>query len=336
MASEYKRAKNRAWKWFSLYIRARDCIKTTGSISRGKCVTCGKEFNFKDLQAGHFVQGRNNAVLFNELGVNAQCLTKESQLKMADGSYKNIDRIKVGDKLLAFNEKTFESEVAIVKNCKSFLAKDLYKVVLEDGRVFYCTGEHRVVANGAFREIRSMLHSVEAYDIMEDMKMFDKTKHTEYYIDRDGRIYSKGDYSRSEDKKNKIIEIKPNVNRKRGYLYARTKNRNWSIHRLVAKFFVENPLNKKYVNHKDGNKHNNNFKNLEWVTPKENMQHARKNGLMRYLRKNEGNIKYTNEQVKEVYNRVKSGMKYIEAGSIYNMPYSTVAHIIRGSRRKIV
>jgi len=73
MASEYKRAKNRAWKWFSLYIRARDCIKTTGSISRGKCVTCGKEFSFKDLQAGHFVQGRNNAVLFNEIGVNAQC-----------------------------------------------------------------------------------------------------------------------------------------------------------------------------------------------------------------------------------------------------------------------
>jgi len=73
MASEYKRAKNRAWKWFSLYIRARDCIKTTGSIQEGKCVTCGKTFKFKELQAGHFVQGRNNAVLFNELGVHSQC-----------------------------------------------------------------------------------------------------------------------------------------------------------------------------------------------------------------------------------------------------------------------
>lgn len=73
MASEYKRAKNRAWKWFSLYIRARDCIKTTGSISRGKCVTCGREFDFKDLQAGHFVQGRGNGVLFSEMGVHAQC-----------------------------------------------------------------------------------------------------------------------------------------------------------------------------------------------------------------------------------------------------------------------
>ncbi len=73
MASEYKRAKNRAWKWFSLYIRARDCIKTTGSIQYGKCITCGRTFRLKELQAGHFAQGRSCAVLFNELGVNAQC-----------------------------------------------------------------------------------------------------------------------------------------------------------------------------------------------------------------------------------------------------------------------
>ena len=49
--------------------------------------------------------------------------------------------------------------------------------------------------------------------------------------------------------------------------------RNQYIHRLVAQYWVENPLLKKEVNHKDGNKNNNHYLNLEWVTPSENSLH---------------------------------------------------------------
>lgn len=67
------KTKDEAWKEFSKYIRLRDCLETTKSFYEGRCITCGKLFNFKQLQAGHFVPGRTNAILFNEDCVHAQC-----------------------------------------------------------------------------------------------------------------------------------------------------------------------------------------------------------------------------------------------------------------------
>ena len=62
------------WELFSKYIRLRDCIKTTGTTKRGRCVTCSKIYPInKGFQAGHFIPGRADAILFDPDCVHGQC-----------------------------------------------------------------------------------------------------------------------------------------------------------------------------------------------------------------------------------------------------------------------
>ncbi len=67
------------------------------------------------------------------------------------------------------------------------------------------------------------------------------------------------------------------------YLYVTLCNEGYywkriADHRLVAFTFVDNPNNYNEVNHKDRNRQNNHYTNLEWVTHQYNMKHSFENG----------------------------------------------------------
>ena len=65
--------KKRLWKIFSIYIRMRDCLETTGTVDHGLCCTCKRDYPIGKLQAGHFIPGREDSILFDPACVHAQC-----------------------------------------------------------------------------------------------------------------------------------------------------------------------------------------------------------------------------------------------------------------------
>lgn len=81
-------------------------------------------------------------------------------------------------------------------------------------------------------------------------------------------------------KRNKIVKPRITIWGYSQYGLMKKHKRYWrTAHRLVAQAFIPKPKNKREVNHIDGNKLNNNVKNLEWTTRRENIKHAIRMGL---------------------------------------------------------
>jgi hypothetical protein len=118
--------------------------------------------------------------------------------------------------------------------------------------------------------------------------------------------------------------LKPNFQKKTGY-YSVTLHKVMSIHRLVATAFIPNPENKPFVNHKDGNKLNNNVDNLEWVTASENGIHAFKSGLLKIKKGESYKSKLTEKEVLEIR---ASNLKQKELSILYKVNIPTINLIV--------
>lgn len=155
-----------------------------------------------------------------------------------------------------------------------------------------------------------------------------------YMIDEKGNVFSRYKYKTS------IVcdewrPVKPVLDKGVGYMLVTLINdagrKNQFIHRLLATHFIDNPENKPQVNHIDGVKTNNDLANLEWVTAKENAQHAAKSGLCdaRTLAQSVGVL-----QIALDGTLVAKHVSLHEAGRATGIAWQNISKVVRGLRPK--
>jgi hypothetical protein len=141
-----------------------------------------------------------------------------------------------------------------------------------------------------------------------------KNTNNRYSINKNGLI--KAHYKNVIMKQNIMngyLSVQFNINKK-----IKTKR----VHRLLAEQFISNPNNYSEINHKDGNKLNNNLSNLEWCTHQYNMRHASKNGLHGIKIKQILRNKTIN-----IFNSMS------DASRRTNINISNISEVIRGNRK---
>ncbi len=128
-----------------------------------------------------------------------------------------------------------------------------------------------------------------------------------YSVTMDGKVFSENYQGWTGER----VELSQKTGAK-GYrsvtLRVDGKKTYFYVHRLVALSFLGKPDDNFQINHKNGKKQDNRVENLEWVTPAENMSHARNAGLIE-IPKGEQHYKatLTEQQVKEILELLQDG-----------------------------
>lgn len=161
-----------------------------------------------------------------------------------------------------------------------------------------------------------------------------------YQVSSLGRVRALGKYVNSHRGETKFKKFyKGRIKTKKidgcGYcftdLWINGKMKQFKIHRLVGEAFINHPDCFKQINHKDGNKLNNNVSNLEFVTAKENIHHAEINGLRYHPKGSECyNSKLTEAMVNDIRKsfRNKRGENKLYT-EIYGVSPATITNIIK-------
>lgn len=102
------------------------------------------------------------------------------------------------------------------------------------------------------------------------------------------------------------------------------------IQGLVAKTYLGDFSEKGLqVNHIDGDKQNNNLKNLEWVTPSENIKHSFKNGMSSQKGESNAYSKLTEKDVITIRELANSGRLQKDIAEEMSVSRPTICNIIK-------
>lgn len=107
------------------------------------------------------------------------------------------------------------------------------------------------------------------------------------------------------------------------------------MHRLVALEFLPNPLGLPQVNHKNGIKHDNQTSNLEWMSAKQNSQHAENSGLRSHAGEKNAARLLTDAKVLEIRQKFKPRV-YTRPmlATEYGVTVATIKKIVSGAAWK--
>lgn len=145
-----------------------------------------------------------------------------------------------------------------------------------------------------------------------------------YEISDDGEIYSLN-YHRTSLKK--ILKSRHD---KDGYLhlglYSGGVRKDYRVNRLVAQAFLPNLKNLSQVNHKNGDKTDNRVTNLEWCTPKYNINHSLPWRNQKGEKNN--NARLNNEQVIKIWH-LKGFKKQVDIAKDFSVSEDTISMIHR-------
>lgn len=113
-------------------------------------------------------------------------------------------------------------------------------------------------------------------------------------------------------------------------LYIGGKPKTIKVHRIVALAFIPNPAGLPEVNHIDGNKLNNRVSNLQWISRKENMQHAYDTGLCDIKGEANGRSKLSLSDVRDIKRQLATGRLQKDIAREFNVVIQTISKIKNG------
>lgn len=139
------------------------------------------------------------------------------------------------------------------------------------------------------------------------------------------------------DVKETILSSKISAGYRQVVLYRNAIRNMQLVHRLVCSAFHNNSQHLPQVNHKDGNKLNNNSDNLEWVTRSQNQLHAYSTGLQKHQF---GSARYcaklNEDKVTKIKQMLRNGARAKDIAKEYNVDPVTISNIKTGATWKRV